>query len=93
MRSSASTSAAPNPPAPPSRGNRVSELFRKYGKVAIGVHLVVYTTFLAGKTIVHLQLSSCTVCGVSGKRVTSQDKSLLGRRFPTQDAMSLWTKS
>jgi hypothetical protein len=27
---------------------RVKELFRKYGKVALGVHIGVYTTFLAG---------------------------------------------
>jgi len=29
-------------------GGRVRELFRKYGKVALGVHLVVYATFLGG---------------------------------------------
>lgn len=27
---------------------RIKELFRKYGRVAIGVHIGVYTTFLAG---------------------------------------------
>jgi hypothetical protein len=38
----------PSPTLPPTGGNRVKELFRKYGKVAIGVHLVVYATFFAG---------------------------------------------
>lgn len=29
-------------------GGRVKDLFRKYGRVALGVHLVVYATFFAG---------------------------------------------
>ena len=29
-------------------GSRVRQLFKKYGKVALGVHLGVYSTFLAG---------------------------------------------
>lgn len=41
-----SQAAAPLPPA----GGRVKELFRKYGKVAIGVHLAVYATFFAGES-------------------------------------------
>jgi hypothetical protein len=29
-------------------GERVKELFRKYGKVALGVHLTVYASFFGG---------------------------------------------
>ena len=31
-----------------SGGDRVKQLFKKYGKVAIGVHFTVYFSFLAG---------------------------------------------
>jgi hypothetical protein len=39
-----------NPINQPGMSGRVKELFRKYGKVALGVHLVVYATFFAGKS-------------------------------------------
>ena len=29
-------------------GNRIKELFSKYGKVALGVHLTVYAGFFSG---------------------------------------------
>ena len=32
----------------PSIGARVTQLFKKYGKVALGVHIGVYSSFLAG---------------------------------------------
>ena len=42
---SPSTSPQPNP----ARENRYKQLFRKYGKVALGVHLGVYACFFAGE--------------------------------------------
>lgn len=32
-------------------GSKMSQLVRKYGKVAIGVHLSVYAVFLAGEVL------------------------------------------
>ena len=31
------------------RANRYKELFRRYGKIALGVHLAVYASFFAGE--------------------------------------------
>ena len=40
-----------DPPGVQPSGGKVKELFRKYGKVALGVHLVVYATFFAGENV------------------------------------------
>jgi hypothetical protein len=38
-----------SPPRIQASGSKIKDLFKKYGKVAIGVHLVVYTSFLTGQ--------------------------------------------
>lgn len=39
-----------------SRGSRFKELMRRYGKIALGVHLAVYASFFAGeRTVVQLR--------------------------------------
>ena len=43
------TKMANQPATLQNSGNKIKELFRKYGRVAIGVHIVVYTSFLTGR--------------------------------------------
>lgn len=46
-----STNATDQGPSTATTGGKIKQLFRKYGKVALGVHLAVYATCFAGKTI------------------------------------------
>ena len=41
----------PSPPSPGGASSKIKDVFKKYGKVALGVHLVVYTSFFAGKLV------------------------------------------
>ena len=68
---------------------QIKELMRKYGKVAVGVHLGVYATTFAGNDLhaspqcAYAYFSACVALTLSGRSRPHQHFPLIGRMYLT----------